>query len=401
VCPDYENFVVGRNGIKAEAGRIFSTYRNVIQSQLENAISRVSFTSDIWTCNHTNAGFMAVTAHFVTENWKYVDIVLNFKKIPPHHTGYNICQAFKEVVREWRLEDKIMAITLDNASSNAAFIDELLRANPAFDFIKSDEKPLIHIRCFAHILNLIAEDGLKVMRSSIEGLRNAIKKIRNSQVMAAAFRTYCDECAISPTQAKPAIDVPTRWNSTYNMFETSIPYLEAFDAWSRDSDQAPAPVDPFHRLDIEDFHKFLKPLKDMTSVVSTHKQVSIHEGLTYIYALRKQLLDLEAVTEKLRTAKAAMILKFEKYFNLDQPRVNLTVYFVASIFDPRSKLATIKKLFPEDEADQIVRKIDTIYGQYYSPLQATSSFVSDITLGSSSIYASLLGKFVFFVFIKF
>jgi hypothetical protein len=395
VCPDYEKFILGRHGVKADVKKVWQNLKVHIQDVIDNAVSRVSFTSDIWTCNHTSIGFMVVTAHFISKDWQYFDIVLSFKKMAPNHTGYNINQLFKDVIREWKLENKVMAITLDNASSNGAFIDELLRSTPPLNFIKENGKPLIHVKCFAHILNLIAADGLEEMKGSIEGLRNAIKKSQSSHASIAAFQVYCDSCNIPSTQAKPSLDVPTRWNSTYDMLETSIPYLPAFDLWSQNSDNAPQAVDMFHKLDILDFHQFLHPLKEMTLEVSTHSEVSMHQGLSFIYALKKQLTDLVPIGDHLVQAKERMVKKFDKYFSLDQPRVNLIIYFIASIFDPTTKFDFIRQLFSEEEAELILSRIKSVYNEFYKCYEVdhlSSSGTLSVASSGSSKYVAILGK---------
>lgn len=44
--------------------------------------------------------------------------VLNFFELDPPHNGPVIAQAVFDYLTEWKIEDKVMSITLDNASSN-------------------------------------------------------------------------------------------------------------------------------------------------------------------------------------------------------------------------------------------------------------------------------------------
>jgi len=44
--------------------------------------------------------------------------VLNFVELDPPHTGLVIAHAIFECLVEWKIEDKVMSITLDNASNN-------------------------------------------------------------------------------------------------------------------------------------------------------------------------------------------------------------------------------------------------------------------------------------------
>ena len=61
---------------------------------------------------------------------------------------------------------------MDNASNNGAFI-QLLDKN----YLLSPES---HIRCFAHILNLAAQEAISEIRTLIDNLRVNIKIIRTS-----------------------------------------------------------------------------------------------------------------------------------------------------------------------------------------------------------------------------
>jgi hypothetical protein len=63
-----------------------------------------------------------------------------------------------KVLLDWGL-DKVVTVTVDNASANDTGISYLRRQiNSAKTSIA--EGKYLHIRCAAHILNLIAQDGL-------------------------------------------------------------------------------------------------------------------------------------------------------------------------------------------------------------------------------------------------
>nr|GEU54663.1 hypothetical protein [Tanacetum cinerariifolium] len=85
----------------------------------------------------------------------------------------------------------------------------------------------LHIRCVAHIVNLIVQDGIKHVGKSIESIRCALKWIKKSSTRIEKF----DKCARSTrcdSTKSLVLDVPTRWNSTYNMLEVAHEYKDAF-----------------------------------------------------------------------------------------------------------------------------------------------------------------------------
>jgi hypothetical protein len=60
---------------------------------------------------------------------------------------------------EWKIEDKILTITPDNALINDSAITDLkskflARKNSSFDHM------YFHVRCVARIVNLVVNDGL-------------------------------------------------------------------------------------------------------------------------------------------------------------------------------------------------------------------------------------------------
>ena len=61
----------------------------------------------------------------------------------------NIEKAFSQSLLEFKVFEKKLAITLDNAYNNNVFLSALMERDPTFD--KEH-----HVRCFGHILNLAA-----------------------------------------------------------------------------------------------------------------------------------------------------------------------------------------------------------------------------------------------------
>lgn len=89
-------------------------------------------------------------------------------------------------IQYWNIEDKICSITLDNAAVNGAMIsylkDNLVKKN-----MLTCEGKLFHIRCAAHVLNLILQDGLLVMKGVIDNIRDSIRYVKSSQAREQLF----------------------------------------------------------------------------------------------------------------------------------------------------------------------------------------------------------------------
>jgi hypothetical protein len=76
----------------------------------------VAFTLDGWT-SPFQTSFLAITAHWINEDWEPVDITLGFEKLTGKHTGEALLDAFIAVVERFNLQRKVMSITSDNGSN--------------------------------------------------------------------------------------------------------------------------------------------------------------------------------------------------------------------------------------------------------------------------------------------
>ncbi|GJR90229.1 zinc finger BED domain-containing protein RICESLEEPER 2-like protein [Tanacetum coccineum] len=85
----------------------------------------------------------------------------------------------------------------------------------------------MHIRCAAHVINLIVQDGMKKVDNSIEGIRCAVKWIKKSGTRIEKF-IKCAQSARCDSTKSLILDCPTRWNSTYAMLEVAHLYEDAF-----------------------------------------------------------------------------------------------------------------------------------------------------------------------------
>ena len=85
----------------------------------------------------------------------------------------------------------------------------------------------LHMRCIAHIINLIVSEGLKEHKISITHFRGVMKYVRQSPSRLQKFK----ECVqIENIQSKSllCLDVSTRWNSTYLMLDAAQKFERAF-----------------------------------------------------------------------------------------------------------------------------------------------------------------------------
>ena len=79
---------------------------------------------------------------------------------------------------EWGLKN-VFTVTLDNASSNDTAMSFFKRKLLSWGATSIKVKYL-HVRCVAHILNLVVNEGLKELSISVIRVREVVRYIRNS-----------------------------------------------------------------------------------------------------------------------------------------------------------------------------------------------------------------------------
>ena len=85
----------------------------------------------------------------------------------------------------------------------------------------------MHMRCCAHILNLIVEEGLKEIDASVAKVREAVRYVKSSPNRNQTFRSFMERLGME-SNSLLCLDVPTRWNSTYLMLEIAKKFEKVF-----------------------------------------------------------------------------------------------------------------------------------------------------------------------------
>jgi len=67
----------------------------------------------------------------------------------------------------------------------------------------------LHVRCTAHILNSVVQDGMETIRSAVEPVRDVIKHITSSSSRLQFFNTIPPQFNLNPKRGFK-LDVSTR-----------------------------------------------------------------------------------------------------------------------------------------------------------------------------------------------
>ncbi|XP_059435493.1 zinc finger BED domain-containing protein RICESLEEPER 2-like [Corylus avellana] len=323
--------------VKSDCIAIYNIGKKKLKTLL-SGIDRVNITTDMWTSSQ-RVSYMVVTCHFVDSNWLLQKRILNFCNVPPPHSGVVIAEALRNSFIEWGILDKVLTITVDNASANSAAID-ILRD----DFELRCSLPIgglmFHVRCCAHITNLLVQAGLSEIGDIIDSVRQGIKYIVASKRRLIAFSDIAKRLDLGSN--KLILDVPTSWNSTYLMLKTAIRFKEVFPRYHRVEQAFLWVVTPEQWDKVENVNQVLAVFNDVTNVVSGSDYPTSNLFLPEVWRM-KEIVDIKALdmNEYMRLMSAKMSDKFDKYWG----ESNMVMALVAML-DPRYKMKLIRFCFP-------------------------------------------------------
>ncbi|KAI4297639.1 hypothetical protein L6164_037521 [Bauhinia variegata] len=261
----------------------------------------------------------------------------------------------------------------DNASSNDVAISYLKKKLKNWNGLVC-EGAFMHMRCAAHILNLIVNDGLKDLSPSIVAIRNAIRYVRSSPQRLQKFKQAAHAEKIS-SGASLCFDVPTRWNSTYIMLEHAIPFQKAFDrlededegyvTWFKEDRQPSI----FDWDNARAFVQFLKLFYEVTLALSGSLHVTSNCVFDEIQTINELLIKWSEneADSVMGTMACNMRNKFEKYWGKVE-NINPLIY-IGIVLDPRYKLEYVNYIcdanYEIEVATLLKKKIANTLWQLY------------------------------------
>lgn len=201
---------------------------------------------------------MAVTGHFIDkESCELKCHYLGCYSFEEQHTAVNLSAFLNKTFEDWEISDKFKVAVSDNAANITAAINM---------------KSWLHIPCFAHSLNLVAQSGLDQIADVHKRIKSIVEHFKKSTQTTIKFKEIQKQMGYSTVKLKQ--DVTARWNSTYDMFKRIIDTKEPFLCTL-------AVIPNMNSLSVDDFQiieqycSVMKPFKDVTIELSSKNTVSI------------------------------------------------------------------------------------------------------------------------------
>ncbi|CAL1384874.1 unnamed protein product [Linum trigynum] len=324
-----------RNTVKKDILSLYGVERSNYQKVIDGNLGRIAVTTDLWTAPNQKRGYMAVTAHFIDNTWKLRNSMLKFLYVPTPHTSERLARKLFQCLLNWNIDGKLSAITLDNCSTNDSMIAHL-KNKLVLNNLLMDGR-LLHMRCSAHILNLIVKDGLDVIKDGIHLIRESVVYWTSTPKRVQTFNEAVKQVKLAIGK-KLVLDCPTRWNSTYDMLSIALLYRDVFFRLRQmDSQYTSAPTNEHWDLAAIVIDKQLI-FSEMTALFSGTKYPTANLFFSKVCDLRLKLSDWCADLNPVVSAMAGnMWLKFTKYWD----DIHL-VLAVSVVLDPRYKMHVIE-----------------------------------------------------------
>lgn len=331
--------VLSRITMARDCYQLYVEEKKKLGAVLKGNIGRICLTTDTWT-SVQRINYMSLTAHYVDNDWILRKKVLNFCPISSHR-GVEIGKAVEMCLIKWGIESNVFTITVDNASANDAAVSYLKSKFANWEKCVL-EGEWLHVRCIAHVMNLIVQDGLSHIGKSVDCVRAAVKYIRQSPQRLRKFKEFA-ELEKCPSTKSLVLDVPTRWNSTYLMLETAQNYERAFARYDSE--------DPHYQEDlvktgvpifsdwanVRRMAKFLQHFYDLTLKVSGTNYVTSNTFLDDIISIDSVLKNCLSGVRDSSLSEMAKLMKskYDKYYGSIEKCNMITL--AASMLDPSRK----------------------------------------------------------------
>lgn len=188
LCPKFK--LVTRSTVRSDCVKLFEAQKHLLKEFIQIQKPRVCLTTDTWTSSN-ELPFMAITVHFIDIEWRLHKKSISFCIIPIRAIGENLADIIVSCLLDWNIEI-MCTITMDNCSTNnvvaRSFIDQY---EPRGLLLLNGRH--LQVLCWAHIINLVVQDGLDEIKESIFKVESAVKYVKSSPRRKMEFLQYDHE----------------------------------------------------------------------------------------------------------------------------------------------------------------------------------------------------------------
>jgi hypothetical protein len=359
-----------------------------VKSMLQRHIQTggmISLTLDAWT-SCSQQGYLAITGYFVEKRShgdpsKLRSLLLAFRPLAGSHDAENKAEVVTTVTEEFGITGHIRSITADDAATNEAMCAVVAQDERWGKFTVRD----CFVGCFAHTLNLAAQEILRVLDGDKEAVneddlscdntiespsrqeadttdqqaavaailhiaRKIVAKVRKSTHLWEVLERFQSVQELKPVK-KLVLDVCTRWNSTHHMVRRLIQLRSAVDPLCTSQpklEKLNLVLDDFDWEWLGKLDSILSIFSKPTEVISGESYPTLSQQLPHYWKLAMQLRNLQdkflpGAVDHNDTAYEACEAAWKKLNKYHIKTDSFTAPRIATILDPRLKLETLER----------------------------------------------------------
>jgi hypothetical protein len=212
--------------------------------------------------------------------------IIAFKKISFPHTSYAVQDGITSCLLEWGLVGDLFTLTLNNASVNNRAMKDMRDALGSQMFFSGEH---LHVRCSSHVLNIMVQAGLKVVPNAIGSVGDIIKVVTSTPSRLHIFNSIVQALGLK-SKSGLILDVPHRWNATYDMLNEALKYKAALNRYATEQHHEFLTEEDWSMA--EALHGFLQEFSDATQAFSADRHPTAHLFLKMLLVIRGVLLDV-------------------------------------------------------------------------------------------------------------
>lgn len=111
---------------------MFYESRDELIEYFKKLHARINITLDIWRSPNYKS-ILGVTAHWIDNDWKLKECLIDAVELVGNHTGKNIADHVYTALSDYGIQEKFFCITADNASNNSTMAEELHKKLDSYD----------------------------------------------------------------------------------------------------------------------------------------------------------------------------------------------------------------------------------------------------------------------------
>ncbi|XP_061348335.1 zinc finger BED domain-containing protein RICESLEEPER 2-like isoform X2 [Gastrolobium bilobum] len=231
----------------------------------------------------------------------------------------------------------------------------------------------------AHILNLIVQNGVKVANDVLSRIRESVKYIKGSESRMIKFKECIEQVGGEKIVTALIADVPTRWNSTYEMLNRALKFrreLAILQLSDRNYKYYPS-EEEWNRLEI--LCRFLQPFCDITNLMSDTSYPTSKLYFLQVWKIQRVFIRMSNDEDVVVSSMAnKMMDKFQKYWEEYSDVLSL-----GAVLDPRIKFTTLYFCHKKIDAYTHDDKMENIKASVYKLFENYVNINSSTTIDQS------------------